>query len=232
MFAIALPSGPAWVNSTPAAVRTKKGRSFRKASTSSRDRGFLVRVSPLEWMETTRGAPVGLDVAYGWSELSYSGGEIQFPNENPDPISRHRRNGYALRLAAEMPGAMRDGFESRGLGWLAGGFEPLASLGFASDRATIGPSGSTYKTEGSGFEITLANVLAYRFGQYEDRLGDIDGSTDGWSIGLPIGRVAGVRYERGKIPQAESAGLPDVERKAISGWVDPLELWALLRRHR
>lgn len=204
-----------------------------EGSTPSRDRGLLVRLSPLEWMETTRDAPVGLDVAYGWSELNYDGGEIQFAGQQgPTPVSRHRRNGYALHLAAEMPTGLRDRLEHRRWGWLAAGLEPLASFGFASDRATIEPSGGRLKDEGSGYEITFANVVAYRSGQFEDRLGEItfiDGSTHGWSVGLPLGRVAGVRYERGTIPQARDSGLGDVEREAISGWVDPIELWGLVR---
>lgn len=197
--------------------------------TSSRDRGLLLRLSPLECVPAARDLPIGLDLAYAWSELSYSGGGIQFPTETgPDPISSHRRRGYAGRAALEIPAEIRDRLEHRRWGWFALGFEPLVSYGLASDHAAMEPSAGQWKTDGRGYEVTVANLWAYRSGHYEDPLDQIDGDTRGWSVGLPIGRVAGVRYERATFPQSRNSGLGDVDRKAISGWIDPLQLWALL----
>jgi hypothetical protein len=71
----------------------------------------------------------------------------------------------------------------------------------------------------------VANLFSYRNGHYEDPLGEIDGDTSGWGVGLPIGRFGGLRYDHGTIPQASNSGLSDVKRDAVSGWVDPLELW-------
>lgn len=69
--------------------------------------------------------------------------------------------------------------------WLLASLTPLASLGFAQDRFHISAGGGppSYDTRGEGFELTLANLFSLRRGHYEDRTGDIDGNTWGWSAG-------------------------------------------------
>ena len=203
------------------------------ASTTAHDRGLLVRVSPLEALGVTRNLPLGVDLAYGWSELSYDQPSLVFINiNNPDPVSQHHRRGYAGRLSFDAPSGLRRAARHRRLGWLLEGFEPLLSAGYANDRARIEPSNGQFNTHGWGYELAVANVFAYRFGRYEDPLGQIDGRTRGWSAGLPIGRLAGARYEHGTIPQARNSGLRDVQRDAVYGWIDPLAIWQLSREGR
>ena len=65
-------------------------------------------------------------------------------------------------------------------------------------------------------------MLTVRAGNYEDREGDIDGATWGFGIALPIGRVAGLRYDQARVPQAQP--LDEVVRHAGAVWFDPFEL--------
>lgn len=101
------------------------------------------------------------------------------------------------------------------------------SIGIASDRAKIdaGAGSPAYETNGFGIEVAVANVLVYRWGHYEDKTGDIDGSTSGWAVGLPVGPWGGVLYERAQFPEART--LSDLTRKAFSIWIDPLAIWRL-----
>ena len=189
-----------------------------------RDLGVLARVSPLEWFATTRDGLVDFDLAYGWSDLSYDGETDRFLLAS-DPPSEHKRRGGAARIGVAWPEQARGVFGRHQ--WLADGMSPLVSVGMAMDHDEISP-GAFYETDGRGVEIGLANVFAFRTGSYEDLDGEIDGSTQGWSIGLPVGRLAGLRYDRAEIPQA--TGLSKVDREAFSLWVDPLEIWSVLNR--
>ena len=114
---------------------------------------------------------------------------------------------------------------------LVRGLSPLVSLGFAYEHAAIdgGPGTSYYVTEAVGMEVAAANVLAIRVGKYRDRLGDIDGTTFGWSVALPLGDWAGARIERATFPQSEASGLGDLTRKAYSVWLNPLAIWRSAR---
>ncbi len=64
---------------------------------------------------------------------------------------------------------------------------------------------------------------------YEDRIGPIDGNTWGYGVGLPIGRLAGVRYDHARTPQAEDSDLRDQSHHAVSAWLDPLGIWSVFR---
>ncbi len=189
--------------------------------TSAHDLGLLVRLSPLEWSPATRDAPISLDLAYGWSDLSYDGEDLY-----GTPPSEHERHGFAGRFGFDPPllaGSMG------GLRWIWEGFHPLMGLGLAKDHARIGVPASRYETDGDGFEVTLLNVLAYRHGHYEDKVGEIDGRTEGWSVGLPIGRFGGLRYDHATFPQARNSGLENLNRKAASAWIDALGVWQAVR---
>lgn len=200
-------------------------------STSAQDFGGLVRLTPLDGLEATDRPPVRLDAAYGYSELSYNDDAVVVFDTPTGPlaarVSRHRRSGLAARAAINLP-AFRERLNGSApqREWLRG-LSPLLSIGYAADHAEIdGGSGTdAYETDGHGVEITLANVLTWRTGHYEDRVGDIDGSTSGWGIGLPLGPWGGLRYERATFPQARDSGLGDVEREAFSAWVDPVAIW-------
>jgi len=196
------------------------------AKTTAYDFGFLVRFSPLELAPSIRDV-VGLDLAYGWSELSFESDPVFFANEDePAEVSQHDRRGFAGRIRLDWPGMAES---MAGPEWLWKGFSPLLSVGLANDHSSIGPPGGTYDTEGVGWELTVANVFSLRRGHYEDFVGSIIDDTEGWGVGLPIGDVAGVRYDFARFPQARNSGLPDVERRAASGWVDVIRVWRLMR---
>lgn len=204
-----------------------------QGSTSTRDRGVLVRFSPLEVAQASRDLPLAFDLSYGWSELSYDGATITFPFEDTaDPLSHHKREGYAAHIALEVPSEMHRRWQEYRCGWLLSGLDPLLSFGYAKDHDEITPSSGDFETDGSGVEVTVANIYSFRSGHFEDPLGEIDGDTEGWSVGLPIGRFAAVRYDRATIPQASNSGLPDVTREGWSGWVDALRLWKQWKRSR
>jgi hypothetical protein len=204
-----------------------------QGSTSTLDRGLLVRVSPLEIAQASRDLPLVVDLSYGWSELSYDDATISLPSEAaPVPLSKHQRTGYGAHIALVIPPELRRRMEGHPAGWLLAGLDPLLSFGYAKDHDEITPSAGNYETDGSGTEVTVANIYSYRRGHFEDPLGEINGDTEGWSVGLPIGRVAAVRYDHATIPQASNSGLPDVTREAWSGWFDALRIWKTWKGER
>jgi hypothetical protein len=194
------------------------------ASTSAHDLGLHVRLSPLAWFPATRNGVLGLDLAYGWSNLSYDGKGVVYVGEDlATPASEHLRYGLAGRVRVDWPTV---GFLP-GPEWLQAGFQPLISVGGAFDHSRIGVEGGRYITYGLGWELALANMVWVRQGHYQDIDSDIEDDTWGWGAGLPLGRLAGVRYDYARFPQA--SGLEDVQRRAVSAWIDPLEIWSLLR---
>jgi hypothetical protein len=78
----------------------------------------------------------------------------------------------------------------------------------------------------------VANVFSYRRGHYQDLVGDIDGTTSGWGVAIPIGKYAGAQYDEARVPQARNSDLEDVHRKSFSVWVDPLAVWRAIGRSR
>jgi len=205
-------------------------------STRARDLGGLVRVTPLNFLDRDVAFPTRLDLSYGYSRLSYNDDAVvTFIGEDmASRVSRHRRNGFAIRLAMNAPGTQGWIGEGTAKATLLKGFLPLVTIGMAHDRARVdGGSGTSwYRTDGTGLEIGIANVFAYRHGSYTDKAGDIDGATSGWSVGLPLGPWAGARYERARFPQARDSGLPNLTRKAFSAWVDPAAIWKSLHEKK
>jgi hypothetical protein len=195
--------------------------------TSAHDLGFLVRVSPIQFIPNIRDV-VGLDLSYGVSTLSAGADVVVFPNQPPAPVSEHDRRGFALRGTLDWP-SMANALS--GPRWLWDGLHPLLSVGHADDHSKIAAPYpySSYETDGDGWEVTVANLYSWRTGHYEDLVGQIDGNTSGWSVGLPIGGIGGVRYDSARIPQAMDSGLPDVERHAVTAWIDALRLYRMWR---
>jgi hypothetical protein len=188
-----------------------------EGETDAMDLGFLVRFSPTEFAPGIRDV-FGLDVAYGFSDLSFESDPV-FGTE----VSEHERSGFTARLRLDHPGMAED------MGWFLRGLRPLVSVGYVREHAEIGIDEDTYETDGDGWEITLANVLSVRSGHYEDLDGGIDGDTRGWGVNLPLGKVAGLRYDEGKRPQAQNSNLRDVKVRNASAWIDPLWLWRAFR---
>jgi hypothetical protein len=197
------------------------------ATTDAKDHGFLVRVSPSELIPGVRDV-LRVDLAYGKSELSYENDPVIFLNEDQaNHVSEHERRGDAGRVSLDRPGLAE---RMAGPAWMWEGLQPLVSFGYADDHSRIGVAPSArYETDGNGWEITLADVLSYRQGHYEDLLGGIDGDTGGWGVGIPIGTIAGVRYDHATFPQASDSDLPDLERHSASAWIDAVRVWRLPR---
>jgi hypothetical protein len=195
--------------------------------TSARDWGVHGRVTPIDWLEAPHFPPVRIDLAYGVSVLSYNEDAIVAFGSSfgQSPVTRHHRRGGVIRLSAgrmpQLPGSANHPFADN----LLRGLTPLVSFAKAIDSAKLGGGSSIdFKTNSDGYEITLANVLSYRRGHYEDLTGQIDDDTWGWGAGLPIGTLGGVRYDDAHWPQARDSGLPYVHRRQWSVWLDPLEI--------
>jgi hypothetical protein len=196
------------------------------AGANAHDLGVLVRFSPLQFIPNVRDV-LGLDLAYGCSTLSADADPVMFPNEPPTWVSKHERRGFAVRGTLDWP-AMNTSLG--GPAWLWKGLHPLVSVAHADDHSEIGIPSSSYVTDGDGWEVTVANVYSWRSGHYQDLVGEIDDNTSGWSVGLPIGGLGGIRYDSARFPQARDSGLPDLERHAVTAWVDALQIWRLRSR--
>jgi hypothetical protein len=197
-------------------------------STTARDFGVLARVTPFDGLSDEHALPLRLDLSYGYSQLSCNDDAVIHFLTEADRVSRHERDGVGIHLAAD---PMRGQWPRKGLLSVLGpGLAPLLSVGFTSDRARItpGPSGG-YDTHGYGVELAVARVFAIRTGHYVDQTGYIDGSTSGWSVGLPLGRWGGGYYEEAMWPQANNSGLPDVHRKGFGLWIDAMAIWRSAR---
>lgn len=195
--------------------------------TDARDWGLQARVTPYDGFRSKNLPPVRIDVAHGISVLSYNDDAIVvFNGDNLIPVTRHHRRGSAGRIAAGRwlwePGPNRGPL----LRAVVEGLTPLLTVSAAADHADIGTLHEiNYRTNGSGAEVTIANVFTYRRGHYEDLTGQIDGDTWGWGIGLPLGSFGGARYDDAHIPQAQNSGLQNVHRSQVTVWVDPVAIW-------
>ncbi len=204
------------------------------ASTQARDWGVVSRLSPVD-AHTGNGTSIRLDATFGFSVLNANDDAVINFGFESAPVSQHRRAGMGLHLAID-PRSGRSS-DPDGGSWLEEGMSPLLSIGIAADRSKIsaGPPQNQfglglYETESVGLEVALANILWGRTGHYTDREGDIDDATWGWGIQLPLGRVAGIRYDGALFPQAQ--GLDHVTRHGASVWIDPFELARVLERRR
>jgi hypothetical protein len=146
-------------------------------------------------------------------------------------VSRHARHGAALHVTVDAP-ALRRLARTSAAGWLLDGFSPLLSVGIAVDASELRGDFGTWDVRGQGVEVTLANVLSLRGGRYQEPVGWMRGGSWGVGVALPIGRVAGIRYDVAQLPETE--GLRDLDvagtrRHAGAVWFDPLELRRVLR---
>ncbi len=194
-------------------------------STSAQDWGVFVRLTPVDLRSKDTVIPTRIDLAYGYSVLSYNDDAIiTFVNSAPSPVSRHERHGAAFRASFDHPRLLNP--DPSTWAWFLKGLSPLVTVGVTTDRATIGAGGldEGYDVSGYGFEADIANVAALRVGHYSDRDDEINDRTWGFAVGLPIGRFGGVRYEESWFPMSEDSGLAHQHRKGFSAWFDPLAL--------
>jgi len=197
-----------------------------EGSTKANDWGVLVRLTPVDFLDGSGSLPVRVDLSYAHSVLSGNDdATIAFPSElEPARVSRHRRDGFAGRVAFSPKGLVDRAYGTTTRNVLLRGFLPLVSVGGAYEKATIDAGDGTtgYKTTGSGVEFEIANVFAWRTGNYTDKTGGIDDGTSGWSLGLPIGPWAGFRYNHATFP--ESSGLSNLERTGWQVWINPFAI--------
>ncbi len=200
-----------------------------EGSTHAQDWGFLTRLTPYDGITGSFPLPLRFDIAVGRSVLSSNDdAEIMFPNEDVvTPVSRHERVGWGFHLDYDPPQFHPDARAKGVWAELSRGLHPLVSVGYTVDHARISAGGQSpsYETDGHGTEFAFAHVFSYRFGDYHDPAGGIDGGTSGWCATLPVGVWGGALYEEARFPQARDSGLPDLTRKGWKAWVDPLAIW-------
>ena len=201
---------------------------FLEGSTTSRDHGTLIRLTPYDGISDLE-IPMRVDLSFGFSRINDDDSTaMSFSTTSPPtPITHQKRNGFGIHFVAD---PMHEKWPQKGImSELGPGLEPLIAFGFTTSHVRWSPAGgsagSEYQTDGYGFELTLARVFSYRIGKYRDLSGDIDGTTRGWSVGLPLARWAGGYYEEATWPQARNAGLRDMRRKAVGLWLDPFAIW-------
>ena len=172
--------------------------------------------------------PMRLDLSLGAAVLNFNDVLFTFINEDQaSPPTRMRRLGGAARFSVGLPAARSAAGSAFRKAFLRG-LDPLVSLGAAWDEEHVQAGSSSaggYDVHHGGMELAFLNILAVRFGHATDRLGEIDGSTFGVGVGIPVAGVAGARYDYGRYPQSTS--LPSVTRHTVSVFVDPLAIWRL-----
>jgi hypothetical protein len=196
------------------------------------DLGLVVRLSPLPEGNPGR---LSVDVAYGFAALNSDGAGFTFidagavsPSEN-----RQDRHGVAVRAAlvpSERSAARLERWFGRRIGE---GMRPLAAVALAADIARFEPrsvpgaplqpaGGSWRDVQAIGLEIELANALALRGGHLDDRSRGVHGWSWGLGVGLPLGRLAGVRYDFASSPVI--AGADRWRHHGVSMWLDPVAI--------
>ncbi|HSQ58829.1 MAG TPA: hypothetical protein VLT84_00105 [Acidobacteriota bacterium] len=199
-----------------------------RGEAKERDRGLLLRVTPLDQTAENgearaSGLRFRLDGSVGFSQRNYGDDRIAYidPNDS-DPIVEERILGYAGRITMELP---HDPGE-----WIWNFLSPTVSLGGTWETAKYYDDGENIGNEGSkrrGQEIVVAGIVAGRIGHetWDDAL--IDGDTYGVSLMLQYRRMAGIRYDFASVPQ--SVLLHDLNREGFTLFVDPYRLWKELR---
>ena len=211
------------------------------------DSGWFFRVSPYNSFDgpgysgaVDRSVQLALDVSYGISTINRGQPTLDFGDGSPDQMIEEDRKGWAAHIAVQ-PVSLTRAMEDDNLAWLARSLSPTISFGAAWDDNTQHYVGYDYLTgesfpahsdiTKSGWELTLLNVFSLRHGHVTDPDGQIDGDTDGWSLGYAMSGVAGFRYDQAKVPQATdpSTGLAlaSVDRHAWTFFIDPLRYFAL-----
>jgi hypothetical protein len=207
-----------------------------RAQGSASDKGIAIRITPVQMDDFSDTFGLRAGVGLGWSVLADTDEFIRHVDaDQSDPFPRAFVTGWSVHAALTLSPTVRARPE-RSLGRvLLEAVDPL--LSFTLTGQTIKPgfkwtgedyvyerdSSGRYDEDGAGWEIGLANILFLRGGNVTADYADIDDSTSGWGLNLQAGRMGGFRYDHATVPQA--AGLPEVERKGWSIWVDPLEIF-------
>lgn len=200
------------------------------ASAVSHDYGWLVKGGfGGHYSNSDDAGPLSFEAGYGQSVLNYDDVTFDFTSLGETaPPSRMEREGFSARVALDSY-AGRSPAGSPLFSALMRGFAPLATLGYAYDKTNVSAGGNPpeYDIKQWGIEATFVNVFTLRVGHVTDILGDIDDTTYGLGVALPITEYAGARYDYASYP--ESAGLSNVSRNSFSVWFNPVALHRALR---
>lgn len=176
------------------------------------------------------GPETRVDLAAGVSMRNYSDQGIAFPDEDATyPATRAQRQSVALRLASA---AERKPVATQGLGALLDrGLDPWVAFVIAYDHVSLsaGGRGEDFPLNLVGMELSLLNIVSLRGGYVSDDAGEIHGASYGFGIQMPLGAVAGLRYDFASWPQADDSGLDPRIHHSMIAFVDPLELARALR---
>ncbi len=212
------------------------------AEGSATSMGYVLRLTPLEM---TRGGGIldnglfGLSVggSYGASILNKTDEFIRHVDvDQSDPFPRAYISGWAANAQLTLADDMRLKLNEIGFGFLGDMINPLVSFTKAEQLIDPGYSWNTdtdkyeygHDTSGlrdkknRGWELGLMNIFFIREGNILVEYGDIEGPTEGGGWKIQAGRFGGFRKDWATVPQA--TGLPTVDRKTWSIWLNPLEI--------
>ena len=202
---------------------------FGQASAASSDLGLLFRVGGAsDPLDLGNGAILSGNLGYAYSVINADDARFVFINEDQaSPPTRQNRHGFALRIALEQGGTFAD---EEGFGaLLVSGLDPWLAVGFAYDRvhATAGGLDEGFHQDLTGVEVTFANVLSLRSGRVGDRLGGFHHGSWGIGVNVPIGDLAGFRYDYANYPQPFLDD--DLHRRSYAVWLDPFAVSRAIR---
>jgi hypothetical protein len=215
------------------------GGNSATATTDTDDIGILVRVTPYNTIDhASDSMPVGLraDVGWGGSIQNVLDEELRFaPGEFADPILRDTRWGLYVAGAVGFPHGFAPGasYPTWFTDWILPSISPLIEVGASWDFSTLttpegGADQDCREIHTWGLEVTMLRIFSFRRGSIDDAAGGIDGSTEGWGIGLRLADLGGFRIDRATVPQAVDLG--SIDREGFTVWVDPLAIARVFRR--
>lgn len=215
--------GHAWksvvVDFAPASV-TLDGLSARSEA-REKDRGALLRITPIGAMAPVDRASIALDLSGAFSERNYSDATITFLDPNyRDPIIEERLIGAATRLSVHLNAPQ---------GGIWDFLSPVVSAGGGWEQARYYDGGRNLggTINRTGQEINLLGLVSFRHGFVNDPSGDIQDDTWGFSAGLQYRGIVGARYDWAQVPQ--SSFLEDVQREGFTIYFDPYRLYRASR---
>jgi len=206
------------------------------------DLGGLVRITPYDaidrsglWPSLDRRVSLRLDVAHGRSSQNQGRGTLfSWSSVRVEPIPELARRGWAGRVTAALPAASQQILRQGRFSWILDFVEPSASLGASWDRiestrydrstatTTVGPV-----IHRSGWEASLGNTFAYRWGRIDDPDAGVTGSTSGFSVRLAYRGLCGLQYEWARVPREPNRS--PSRHEGLVAHLDPLALWRGLR---
>jgi hypothetical protein len=199
-----------------------------EASGRPTDHGVLLRCGLGSERPRDPGAlPLRVDLALGAAITNDNDVVFDFGAIGSSPPTRTRRLSAAVYQGLGLPQSVRDREHSPLATFLLDGLEPMVSFGliYENERLSAGNTSDHVSTvDHFGIELTAIRVLSLRAGYVSDVLGNIVDPTWGIGIALPIGDVAGARFDYAQYPQARGSGLKPVSPRSFSAFADPIAI--------